>query len=308
MIFACRFANILYCGNFDVSTDRIRCILTVKITSDSTCDLSGELLEKYGIDVVPLTVTLGDFSGHDGTDVTPETIYEFVDRSGQLPKSSAVSVGEYKKVFSSLREQGFEVVHINIGQQFSVCWQNACIAAEEVGGVWVVDSENLSTGQGLVVLRAAELAREGISAEEIAQTCQSMTKQVEASFVVNTIDYLYKGGRCSAVAAIGASLLHIKPSIEVTDGKMRPVKKYHGSIHHAIMTYVDDRLKERSDIDPQRIFITHTKVDAQTIEDVKTRIRQTQPEIREIIETTAGATITTHCGPGTLGVLFVRKG
>lgn len=281
--------------------------MAVKIISDSTCDLSKDLLEKFDISIAPLTVTLGQNSGHDGIEITPEMIYAFVESTGELPKSSAVSVGEYERLFSSWRDQGYEIVHFNISEHFSASYQNACTAAKEIGGVEVVDSANLSTGQGLIVLHAAEMAKNGKNAAEIAGACRALTPQVEASFVVNTIEYLHKGGRCSALAALSAGLLHIKPCIEVKDGLMHPVKKYHGSIQHVVSNYAEDRLKNRTDIDPKRIFITHTRIDEQIVEDVKAMIRHYHPEIREIIETTAGATITTHCGPGTLGILFIKK-
>lgn len=281
--------------------------MAVKIISDSTCDLSKVLLEKFDIAIAPLTVTLGQNSGHDGLEITPEMIYEYVESTGELPKSSAVSVGEYESLFSLWRGRGYEIVHFNISERLSASYQNACTAAKEIGGVEVVDSANLSTGQGLIVLHAAEMAQNGKNAAEIAEACRTLTTQVEASFVVNTVEYLHKGGRCSALAALSAGLLHIKPCIEVKDGTMHPVKKYHGSIQHVISSYAEDRLKNRTDIDLKRIFITHTRIDEQIVEDVKAMIRHYHPEIKEIIETTAGATITTHCGPGTLGVLFIRK-
>ena len=158
------------------------------------------------------------------------------------------------------------------------------------------------------MLYAAELARTGASAAEIAEACRKLAPRIEASFVVESIEYLKKGGRCSSVAALGANLLHIRPCIEVADGGMKPGKKYHGKIGHVILSYVDDRLKGRRDIDTRRIFITHTRCDEQVVENVRTMIRFYCPEVEEIIETTAGATITTHCGPGTLGILFIRNG
>ncbi len=282
--------------------------MAVKIISDSTCDLSKELIEKYGIVIVPLSITLGDRSGRDGIEVTPEDIYKYVKATGQLPKSSAVSVGEYKEVFKTWREQGYEIVHFSISTKFSASYQNAFTAAEEIGGVQVVDSENLSTGQGLLVLHGAEMAQEGRSAAEIAAGCRALAKQVEASFVIDTTDYLHKGGRCSALTNLSASLLRIKPCIEVRNGAMHPGKKYHHSISHAIHSYVEDRLKNRTDIDPKRIFITHTRIDPEIVSDVRQMICAHCPDMQEILETTAGATITTHCGPNTLGILFQKKG
>ncbi|MBP5183556.1 MAG: DegV family protein [Lachnospiraceae bacterium] len=281
--------------------------MPVKIISDSTCDLSQEIIQRFDIEVFPLVVTLGDRVGKDGVDIEPDDIYAYVEKTGKLSKTSAINAAEYMSVFKKWRDQGYEVVHVNISSDFSSCYQNACIAAQEVGGVYVVDSRNLSSGQGHVVLYAADLAKEGLPAEEIAEKCRNLTSRVEASFVVNTIDYLYKGGRCSALAALGANLLGIKPCIEVIGGKMTPGKKYRGNINKVIRAYAEDRLKDRQDIVQDRIFITHTKCDPEVIEQVKALIKEFQPGIKEVFDTTAGATVTTHCGPGTLGVLFIRK-
>ena len=281
--------------------------MPVKIITDSTCDLSAELVKKYDIEVIPLVVTLGDKSGRDGREITPDDIYSFVEKTGKLSKTSAVSVGEYKKVFKTWTAKGYSVVHFCIGSHFSSCYQNACIAAEEVGGIYPVDSENLSTGQGLLVLRAAEMAKEGCTAGAIAEKCRELAPLVEASFVVNSIDYLYKGGRCSALAAFGANLLKLKPCINVINGEMQPGKKYRGNINKVIEEYAEERLSGRGDIDTSRIFVTHTKCDPETIEHVKSLVREYCPDAGEILETTAGATVTTHCGPGTLGVLFIRN-
>ena len=178
------------------------------------------------------------------------------------------------------------------------------MAAEEVGGVEVVDTRNLSTGSGLVVLHACEMAENGASAKEIAEECRALTGRVEASFVVDSIDYLHKGGRCSSVAALGANLLKLKPCIEVTEGKMQSGKKFRGTIDRVIINYV---LQNREDIDKHRIFITHTRCSEDTVNAVRDKINELQPGFEEILETTAGCTVTSHCGPGTLGVLFIRK-
>ena len=281
--------------------------MPIKITSDSTCDLSKELVEKYDIAILPLTVTRGDRSGFDGVDITPEDIYRYVDETGKLSKTSAAGLIQYQDFFREWREKGYEVIHFNISSEFSSSHQNAYLAGQEIGGVTVVDSRNLSTGQGLVVLRAAEMAMEGASVSEIVKECEEMVDRVEASFVANSIDYLFKGGRCTALAALGANVLQIKPCIEVIDGKMTPGKKYRGKIDRVMRAYVEDRLKERTDIETKRIFITHTRCEQETVDAIYEMIREFQPDIEEILETTAGATVTTHCGPGTLGVLFVRK-
>ena len=281
--------------------------MKVKITADSTSDLSEELIRRYDIAIAPHTVSLGERSGKDGIEITSEDIYAYVDRTGSLPKSSAISMWEDTELVQHWRNEGYEIVHICIGSQFSSAFQNATLAATEVGGAWVVDSKNLSTGQGHVVLYAAELAANGASAAEIVAACDELAGRVEASFVVNTIDYLYKGGRCSALAALGANILQIKPCINVVNGRMVPGKKYTGSIDRVIRSYVNDRLRDRTDIEQGRIFITHTYCEPKTIETVKTLIREYCPDMQEILETTAGATVTSHCGPGTLGVLFIRK-
>ncbi len=281
--------------------------MKVKIISDSTCDLSKDLLEKYDITVMPLYVVMNDETKKDGIDACPDDIYSYVEVNGKLPTTSAANLGDYLDVFKYWREQGYEVVHFNISGDFSSSYHNACLAAEEIDGVYVVDSRNLSTGQGLVVLHGAEMAQKGCSAKEIAESCKAITDKVEASFVVDSIDYLYKGGRCSALAAFGANLLKLKPCIEVKDGKMSPGKKYRGNIGKVMVNYVADRLNERTDIDKHRVFITHTKCEKEDVDNVRAKLMEICPDFEEILETTAGCTITTHCGPNTLGILFLRK-
>ncbi len=281
--------------------------MKIKLTSDSTCDLSPELLKKYDIDLLPLYVSLGDDVKKDGVEVVPEDIYDYVDKTGVLPKTSTANIADIINFFDEYHKQGYTVIHFSISSDFSSSYHNACIAADEVGDVYVIDSRNLSTGQGLVVLRAADLIREGKTAEQIKADCEALTSKVEASFVVDSIDYLYKGGRCSAVAALGANLLKLKPCIEVIDGKMTPSKKYRGKIDKVIIDYVTDRLKDRVDIVKNRIFITHTKCSPETVEEVRSKINELYPGFDEILETTAGCTVTSHCGPYTLGILFVRK-
>lgn len=281
--------------------------MKVKIISDSTCDLSRELIEKYDIEIVPLYVLIGDNTRKDGLEVKPEDIYTHVAESGKLPSTSAPNLEDYIKAFEKWHNDGCEIVHFSISSDFSSAWQNACAAAGEMDGVYVVDTRNLSTGSGLVVLHGAELAMQGKSGEEIKAECEAMTDKVEASFVVDSIDYLHKGGRCSSVAALGANLLKLKPLIEVIDGKMKAGKKYRGNIDKVIINYVTDKLKDRDDIDSHRIFITHTKCNPVTVQMVRGKINELHPGFEEILETTAGCTITSHCGPGTLGVLFVRK-
>ena len=277
--------------------------MKVKIISDSTSDLSPELVKKYDISIVPLYVVMGDKIRKDGIEATPEDIYEYV----SLPKTSAPNLNDFLSAFRNWRNQGYEIVHFNISSEFSSSHATARMAAEEVGGVEVVDTRNLSTGSGLVVLHACEMAENGASAKEIAEECRALTGRVEASFVVDSIDYLHKGGRCSSVAALGANLLKLKPCIEVTEGKMQSGKKFRGTIDRVIINYVTERLQNREDIDKHRIFITHTRCSEETVNAVRDKINELQPGFEEILETTAGCTVTSHCGPGTLGVLFIRK-
>lgn len=281
--------------------------MKVKITSDSTCDLSPELVSKYDIGILPLLITFGDKTFRDGVDTTPEDIYRFVDETGTLPKTCALNISEYEEFFRSWTDLGYALVHFCIGGKFSSTCQNARMAASGMENVFVVDSENLSAGQGLLVLRAAELQQQGRSAEEIYEACTALTPYVEASFVLDDLEYLVKGGRCSGVAAFGANLLKLKPCIEVRSGVMEPTKKYRGKIQNVILEYVTDRLTGRDDLDKSRVFITHTRCDPQWVEAARKKVLELVPDFAEVLDTTAGATVTTHCGPSTLGVLYIRK-
>lgn len=281
--------------------------MKVKITSDSTCDLSPELIEKYDIAITPLSVHCGDKVGRDGVEITPEIIYDYVDASGQLPRTSAVNVFDYVREFRHWRQQGYSIVHFCISSDFSSSYQNACIAAADIGQVYVVDSRNLSTGQGLLVLHGAELAAAGQTAEEIQKACTDLAPQVEASFVIDRLDYLYKGGRCSALAALGANLLHLKPCIEVRNGRMGVGRKYRGAYEKVLRQYAHDRLHGREDIDRERAFITWSTCPQPALDAVRAACRE-EGHFEELLETQAGCTVCNHCGPNTLGVLFVRKG
>ena len=216
--------------------------MRVKIISDSTCDLSPALLERYDIAVTPLCVIKDGKDFHDGVDITPADIFAHVDGGGDLCSTSAVSQYEYGEMFARYANEYDAVVQITIGANFSCCYQNACAAAQEYENVFVVDSENLSTGQGLLVVAAAKLAEQGLSGAEIAERVRALAPKVEASFLIERLDYMRKGGRCSAVAALGANLLHLKPCIEVRNGKMAVCKKYRGSFEKCIRQYVKERL------------------------------------------------------------------
>ncbi len=280
--------------------------MSIKITSDSTSDLSPALLSRYDITILPLYVSTGELTRRDGVDVRPADLFAYVAETGKLPSTAAVNVADYQKCFAQLSPRHEAVIHITISSDFSSCYQNACLAAEEFDNVYVVDSRNLSTGHGHVVLEAALAAERGEKAEDIVAFLNELTGRVEASFVVDKLDYLVKGGRCSSAAALGANLLKLKPCIEVVDGKMRVGKKYRGSFDKVLLDYVRDRLQGREDLVPERIFVTHTPCAPETVEAVKEAITRYAP-FREIVETDAGSTIACHCGPNTLGILFIRS-
>jgi DegV family protein with EDD domain len=278
----------------------------IKISADSTCDLSPEIIQKFDISIVPLTVVAGDREYRDGLDITSADVFRFSDEQGLTCKTSAVNTFEYQDVFEKLSAGCDALIHINISSEFSSCYQNACTASENFKNVYVVDSRNLSSGSGHIVYEAALMVEQGIKPGDICSALKELTGKVEASFVIDRLDYLAKGGRCSALAAQGARLFRLKPCIEVTDGKMAVGRKFQGSFDRCLAEYVKDRLQDRMDIDLRRIFVTHPMCSEQTVEKVITEIRKYQ-EFDEIIETRAGCTISCHCGPNTLGILFMRK-
>ena len=280
--------------------------MSIKITSDSTCDLSPELVSRYQVEILPLTIVKDGVPYRDGLEITPGDIFRHVDTGGDITSTTAVSVGEYRDVFARLSPVHDAVIHINISAEFSSCHQNACIAAEEFDNIYVVDSRNLSTGHGLVVIEAALAAETGMAPEEIISYLKDLTGRVEASFILNRLDYMVKGGRCSAVAMLGANLLRLKPCIEVKDGKMGVAKKYRGTFEKCVLDYVRDRLQGRTDLETDRIFITYSTAPQDTVDQVRAAIAKYAP-FKEILETRAGCTVSTHCGPNTLGILFIRS-
>lgn len=280
--------------------------MKIKITSDSTCDLSAQLLSEHNISLMPLTVIKNDQSYLDNVTITPAEIFAHVAAGGALCSTTAVSIGEYQDFFAPFAAEYEGVVHINLGSGFSSSHQNACLAAEEFENVVAVDSQNLSTGQGLVVLKACELAKECESLSELKEKLDAFTSLVEASFLVDKLDYLVKGGRCSSVAALGANLLNLKPCIEVKNGKMSVGKKYRGNYAKCLANYVKDRLSGREDLDTGILFVTQTKVSDECYSAVLEAVN-TYGSFDNVYETIAGCTISCHCGPGTLGILFVRK-
>ena len=279
----------------------------IRVSADSTCDLSPQLLEEYDIETLPLYVVMEGRSYQDGVDLTPDGLYQKVQASGKIGSTAAINVEEYLSFFTHMKDTCETVIHFTISSEMSSCCQNARIAAAEVGGVYVIDSRNLSTGIGLLVLRACELARQGMAAEVIVSYIENMAGRVDASFIPESLEFLKMGGRCSALAALGANLLRIKPCIQVRDGVMGVGKKYTGSQEKVLLKYVGDRLLHLEDVDLSRVFITHSGMDDPALVDkVKDAVLAAAP-FEEVLVTRAGCTISNHCGPNTLGVLFCRK-
>ena len=277
--------------------------MKIKISADSTCDLSPELIERYHIGITPLYIIRGEETLRDGIDVRPEELYEYANATGKLCKTAAVNVSDYLAYFAACREEYDAVIHFTISSDMSACYQNACIAAQEFTNVYPVDSRNLSTGIGHLVLDAAEMAEQGMDAADIASALEKKREKLDVSFVIDTLEYLRKGGRCSTVAALGANLLKLKPCIEVHEGKMSVAKKYRGTLAKAIESYVTDRIKDHDDFDKKRVFITDSGVDTEIVETVEKLLRE-YGGFEEIHHTLAGSTISGHCGPGCLGILY----
>lgn len=278
----------------------------IKITCDSTCDLTQEIYERYGVEVLPLGITLGETLYFDGVDVSTPKIFDYVKETGILPKTSAIAMAGYMDVFEKYVSDGYDVIHINISSEFSSCHQNAKLAAEAVGNVYPIDSRNLSSGSGHLVMAAAEMAASGMETADIVAALEEMKERLDVSFVIQTLEYLKKGGRCSGVVALAATALQLRPEIVVVDGTMKVGKKYRGSMEKSITDYVKGRLAGRDDIQLNRIFITHSYAPDEMVEKVKALVAELQP-FAEIIETKAGCTVSSHCGPACLGVLFFKK-
>ncbi len=277
----------------------------VRILSDSTCDLSKELIEKYNIGIVPLYVRLGDDEFKDGVNITPADLYKWSDEHGETPKTAAASVADLESCFD--KDSDDEYIFFSISSQMSANYNNCRLAAEDLemeDRIFVIDSANLSTGIGLQVLRAAELAAEGKTGAEIAAYIESIKGRVRASFVIDTLVYLHRGGRCSGLAAFFGSALKLHPRIAVENGAMHPEKKYRGSGEKYVMDYVKDMEPSLKKAEKNRVFITHSGCEPEIVETVR-KYLESLDRFDEILETRAGAVISSHCGPGTLGVLFI---
>lgn len=281
----------------------------VKIISDSTCDLSLELIKRYDIDIISLHILLGEDEYKDGKNITPEEIFTWSDEHRTTPKTSAPSLTDAMEIIRPYVEQKREVICFSISGSMSTSGNVMRLAAEELEAsdlVTVIDSANLSTGIGLLVIEAAVMAQAGKNAAEISAAIEILKPKVRASFVVDTLTYLYRGGRCNAVAAMAGSVLKLHPKIVVENGAMDASKKYRGKLHSVVMAYVRDMEDELKKARPERVFITHSGCDRKIVEDVQSYL-QSLGVFDEILETRAGGVVSSHCGPGTLGVLFIAK-
>lgn len=281
--------------------------MKIKITADSTCDLSPELVEKFGVGIMPLHVIMGGQAYSDGVDIQPADIFRHVAETGVLPTTAAPSIEEFVDFFRENLKDCDAVIHINISSRTSSSHDNAVAAAKVFKGkVFAVDSLALSTGQGLIVLKACDLAAEGRKPKEIVEVLNSLRAQVNTSFVPDALDYLHKGGRCSLAALMGAKVLKLHPMIDMKDGKLYAKKKYMGGIERCLKNYVNELADEYKSYDKSRCFITHSCCEAEVVEKVREQVKSLF-QFDEIYETVAGNVVTSHCGKGTLGVLFIYE-
>ena len=281
--------------------------MKIKITADSTCDLPASVAEKYGVHIFPLYVVMDGVARRDGVEIVAQDIFDHVSAGGKLGNTAAVNIGDYLEKFRALRESYDAIIHFTISESMSACYQNACIAAEEVGNVWVVDSKSLSVGISMLVMDACEMAAAGSTPEEIVAAMEEKREKLDVSFVIDTLDYLRAGGRCSPLVALGANLLNLKPCIELHDGSMDVGKKYRGAIEKVVLKYLADRLADVESIDTRRVFFVKSNGFTEEFLDEARRAVMEACPFTELIDAVAGCTISNHCGPKTLGIIMYRK-
>ncbi|MCL2356039.1 MAG: DegV family protein [Defluviitaleaceae bacterium] len=283
--------------------------MKIKILADSVCDLPENLIAKHDVRIIPLSISAGYEVFQDGINISQKEIFEFVESGKGMCRTSAVNVAEYTDIYNEERPKCDAILHFTISSEMSACYQNARLAAEEFENIHVVDTRNLSSAVGHLVLDAAEMITQGMAAPEIYEEILRRIPLLDAGFVIDTLKYLHKGGRCTAIQALASSMLKIKPCIAVQDGKMLPTKKYRGKTDSVLQSYIKDKLSTDSDsIDTRRIVVVHTMDDNNRalVDAAKAQIAEILP-FDEVIEATAGGTISCHCGPNTLGIMFFRK-
>lgn len=274
------------------------------LSADSTLDMPSELLREFDIRVIPSYVTMGERTVDDWPDLTQKELLDYVKRSGQLAKTSAANPDDYEKWFRKLRAEGRPVIHVAKSSGISSCWQNACMAAKELENVWVVDSKNLAGGTSMSILAALRSDLEDPA--QVAAFLEAYRERIEGSFIIETLEFLHKGGRCSTVAALGANILKLRPEIVFDHGIMRVGKKYRGVYRKCVYQYLDDQLAKLPGYETELVYMNHTLQDPAFLEELKSYVRE-KTGCRELIEYPAGPAISTHCGPNTFGVFFVRK-
>ena len=276
------------------------------ISTDSPADVPAEIRERYDIRVIPLHIILDDDCFEDGVNIQPDDLYAFYKKTGRLPKTSAVSVAEYTDFFKELTQDGSSVVHISFSSALSATHQNARLAAEDFDNVYIVDSKSLSTGIALLAIKAAQLAQDGLDAKTIAHEMEYKREKVVTTFILDKLEFLYKGGRCSTLSYYGSKVLSIHPQIAMKDGKLYPRAKYMGNMMRCLKKYVSDLAAAYTAYDATRCFVTHSHADAELVERAKELARETF-RFNEIIETVAGSIVTSHCGRNTIGILFIGE-
>ena len=278
--------------------------MSVKIIADSTCDLPEALLTQYDITILPLSIVKDGQFYRDRIEITPQDVFAHVDAGGALCSTAAVNVSEFTDCFAQYSSRYDAVICITLSAEMSSCYQNACLAAASFSNVYAVDSRNLSSAQGLIALDAARLAAEGYAGHEIVRMLNEETGKVQSSFLLDRLDYMRKGGRCSAVAALGANLMHLKPCIAVKDGKMGVVKKYRGSFEHCMVQYTKELLAQHPDSRGDIVIVVHPAADRDAVE-ATIRTLKEDGRFREVYEARTGCTVACHCGPNTIGVMFM---
>lgn len=278
--------------------------MRIKILTDSACDLPQELQTKYDISVLPLHIQKGNESFLDMVEITPPDIFEYSDRTGNLCSTAAVNTAEFAVAFARYAEEHEAVIYVSIGAQFSSCFQNAIIAAEDYANVYVVDSQNLSSGEALIALEAARFAQSGVEAENICAILKKGIAHTDSSFLMSRLDYMKKGGRCTSVAALGANLLQLKPCIEVYNGDMRVWKKFRGSMERALETYLRERLARYAPAQSFRGILVYRPEDRFSLDGVRSVLKEHGRTV-ELWDAFYGCTVACHCGPGTVGVMLL---
>ncbi|MBQ7373358.1 MAG: DegV family protein [Clostridia bacterium] len=278
----------------------------IKITSDSTCDLPQSLVEENGVGICPIAILLGLDEYHDTVDVDAEKVLAYVKETGNLPKTAATSIDAYKEYFEQFTSEGYTVIHFNISSKASSCYNNASMAAKEMENVYVIDSLSLSTGQGIQILKACELVKQGKSAKEIVETINENRSKVQVSFVVDKLDFLHKGGRCSSTAAFMGKVLKIHPSIAMKNGSLLADKKYMGNLTRGCTQYVKDLADAYKNYDESICFLTHSPSDQALVDLVAEKVKE-HFKFDKVVDAVAGSTVTSHCGPNTIGLIFFTK-